>query len=62
MVNKKTYYNISEVSKILDIQEHTIRFWDSKLNGLSKQSEKGKSRYFNEEHIDRLMKKSYKYE
>jgi DNA-binding transcriptional MerR regulator len=50
----KTYYSISEVAKILNIKEHTIRFWDSKLPGLSKQSQKGKTRFFNENHIKKL--------
>ena len=54
MKNKKIYYSISEVSKILDINEHTIRFWDSKLPGLSKQSDKGKTRFFNQNHINKL--------
>jgi len=36
MILKKTYYSISEVSKMLNIQEHTIRFWDSKVPDLSK--------------------------
>ena len=37
MILKKTYYSISEVSKMLSIQEHTIRFWDSKIPNLSKE-------------------------
>ena len=28
MINKK-YLNISEVSKLLQIEEHKIRYWDS---------------------------------
>ena len=54
MKNKKTYFTISEVSEILEIHEHTIRFWDSKLPGLSKQSGKGKTRFFNQSHINKL--------
>ena len=42
MINKKIYYSISEVAKIIEVPEHTIRFWDSKLPGLSRQIEKGK--------------------
>ena len=56
MILKKTYYSISEVSKILNIQEHTIRFWDSKLSDLSKRDNKGKTRFFNLKQIDRLSK------
>ena len=53
---KKTYYSISEVSKMLDIQEHTIRFWDSKLADLSKRNDKGKTRFFNLKQIEKLNK------
>ncbi len=54
MVIKKTYYSISEVSKILNIEEHTIRFWDSKLPDISKRDSKGKTRFFNLKQIEKL--------
>ena len=54
MIPKKTYYSISEVSKMLSIQEHTIRFWDSKLPDLSKRDKKGKTRFFNLKQIETL--------
>ena len=56
MILKKTYYSISEVSKMLNIQEHTIRFWDSKLPDLSKRNNKGKTRFFNIKQIEKLSK------
>ena len=56
MTIKKTYYSIGEVSKMLNIQEHTIRFWDSKLPDLSKKKEKGKSRFFNHKQIEKISK------
>ena len=56
MILKKTYYSISEVSKMLNIQEHTIRFWDSKLPDLSKRDNKGKTRFFNLKQIEKLSK------
>ena len=55
MINKKTYYSISEVSKMIGIQEHTIRFWDTKLEGLSRRSEKGRTRFFNQQQINKLV-------
>ena len=55
MNNNKTYYSISEVSQMLDIEEYTIRFWDNKLPGLSKDSQKGKTRFFNQIHINKLV-------
>ena len=56
MILKKTYYSISEVSKMLNIQEHTIRFWDSKIPDLSKRDNKGKTRFFNLKQIGKLSK------
>ena len=56
MILKKTYYSISEVSKMLNIQEHTIRFWDSKLPDLSKRDSKGKTRFFNLKQIEKISK------
>ena len=56
MLNKKTYYSISEVSKMLNVKEHTIRFWDSKLPDLSKRYDKGKTRFFNLKQIEKLSK------
>ena len=53
---KKTYYSISEVSKMLNIQEHTIRFWNSKLPDLSNRNQKGKTRFFNSKQIEKLSK------
>ena len=56
MILKKTYYSISEVSKMLSIKEHTIRFWDSKIPDLSKRKDKGKTRFFNLKQIEKLSK------
>ena len=56
MILKKTYYSISEVSNMLNIQEHTIRFWDSKLPDISKRDNKGKTRFFNLKQIEKLSK------
>ena len=62
MINKK-YLNISEVSKMLQIEEHRIRYWDSvdpktnklRIDGISTKS-KGGTRYFNRENIKKLQK------
>ena len=60
MINKK-YLNISEVSKMLQIEEHKIRYWDSidpktnkfRIDGISTKS-KGGTRYFNKENLNKL--------
>ena len=62
MINKK-YFNISEVAKMLQIEEHKIRYWDSldpktnkpRIEGISTKS-KGGTRYFNKENIKKLNK------
>ena len=62
MINKK-YLNISEVSKMLQIEEYKIRYWDSidpktnkyRIDGISTKS-KGGTRYFNKENIKKLTK------
>ena len=62
MIDKK-YLNISEVAKILQIEEHKIRYWDSldpktnkyRVEGISTKS-KGGTRYFNKENIKKLQK------
>ena len=61
-MNKK-YLNISDVSKILDIEEHKIRYWDSidpktkkkRVENISITS-KGGTRYFSNENIKKLRK------
>ena len=62
MINKK-YLNISEVSKLLQIEEHKIRYWDSidpktnkyRIEGISIKS-KGGTRYFNKDNIKKIEK------
>ena len=61
MINKK-YLNISEVSQMLQLEEHKIRYWDSidpktnkyRIEGISTKS-KGGTRYFNKENIKKLQ-------
>ena len=61
MEKNKQYFNIKEVSKILNLKEHVIRHWDSvdpktnriRIDGLSMRT-KGGTRYFNKNHINKL--------
>ena len=58
---EKQYKNIKEVSKLLNIKEHVIRYWDSidpktekiRFQGLSTRNRAG-TRYFNKENINKL--------
>ena len=62
MISKK-YLNISEVSKLLQIEEYKIRYWDSidpktkklRFEGLSTKTRAG-TRYFNKENLKNLKK------
>ena len=61
--NKKKYLNIREASTLLNLEEHTIRYWDSidpktnklRVEGVSTRSNKG-TRYFSRENIKKLSK------
>ena len=59
----KKYKSITEVSKLLDIKTHVIRYWDSKFDGLSTRID-NKSRFFNHENIKKLkqIKKTLYYQ
>lgn len=52
MKNKK-YKSINEVSKLLDINTHVIRYWDSKFDGISTRINNN-HRFFNPENIKKL--------
>lgn len=61
MFQQKQYKNIKEVSKLLNIKEHVIRYWDSidpktekiRIQGLSTRN-RGGTRYFNRDNINKL--------
>ena len=61
MIQQKQYKNIKEVSKLLNIKEHVIRYWDSidsktdkiRIQGLSTRN-RGGIRYFSKDNIYRL--------
>ena len=61
MIQQKQYKNIKEVSKLLNIKEHEIRYWDSmdsktekiRIQGLSTRN-RGGTRYFNRDNINKL--------
>ena len=54
-MKEKTYKSLSEVSKLLNLNTHIIRYWDSKL-GISSQSNSKKKKFFNNHNINQLRK------
>ena len=62
MSNEKKYYSIKEVSKIIGIEQHVIRHWDSVDPKTNKPRfedlcirTKGGTRFFNKFHINKLL-------
>ena len=55
-MSKKLYSTISEVSKIIDVKPHTIRFWQENFKKLKLHKSKGGTRRFEEEDINILLK------
>ena len=54
MIGKK-YKSISEVSELLKINKHVIRYWDTKFDGISTRLSDNKRRFFNIENIKKLQ-------
>jgi len=53
-MNNKTYKSISEVSDLLKIKQHVIRYWDSNFEGISTRLGNNKRRIFNSKNIQKL--------
>ena len=53
MIDKK-YISIDKVSKLLNINKHVIRYWDSKFDGISTRLSNKKQRYFSHENIKKI--------
>ena len=51
----KKYKSITEVSELLKINKHVIRYWDSKFDGISTRLSSNKRRFFNIENIKKLQ-------
>ena len=51
----KKYKSIAEVSELLKINKHVIRYWDTKFDGISTRLSDNKRRFFNIENIKKLQ-------
>ena len=51
----KKYLSITEVSELLKINKHVIRYWDSKFEGISTRLSDNKRRFFSNENIAKLQ-------
>ena len=50
----KKYKSITEVSELLKINKHVIRYWDTKFDGISTRLSHNKRRFFSNENIEKL--------
>lgn len=48
-------YSISDLEKLSGIQSHTIRIWEQRYNALVPHRSTGNTRYYNDEHVRRLL-------
>ena len=51
----KKYKSITEVSELLKINKHVIRYWDAKFDDISTRLSDNKRRFFNIENIKKLQ-------
>jgi len=51
----KKYKSITEVSELLKINKHVIRYWDTKFDGISTRLSDNKRRFFSHENIEKLQ-------
>ena len=54
-MKEKKYKSIAEVSDLLKINKHVIRYWDTKFDGISTRLSDNKRRFFNIENIKKLQ-------
>ena len=52
---EKQYISIDEVSKLLKINKHVIRYWDSKFDGISTRLSTNKRRFFSNDNVKKLQ-------
>ena len=53
-MKEKKYRGIQEVSDLLDIKTHVIRYWDSRIDGISTRMSKNTQRFFSADNIKKL--------
>jgi len=53
-MKNKRYKTISEVSALLNINQHVIRYWDAKFDGISIRLKDNKQRFFNIDNINKI--------
>ena len=55
MKSPEAYKTISEVSELLDVPSHVLRFWESKFSQVKPMKRGGGRRYYRQDDIDALQ-------
>lgn len=50
--NTKLYYNIREVAEMMQLPEHTLRFWEKEFPSLNPKKSSGGTRQYTKQDID----------
>lgn len=53
---KKLYYSISEVSKIADIEQYVLRYWETEFEQLTPQKNRAGNRIYTNKEIQLILK------
>ena len=53
---KKLYYSIGEVSKITDLKQYVLRYWETEFKQLSPVKNKAGNRTYRQKDIDTILK------
>jgi|TARA_B100000315_G_scaffold260824_1_gene325897 DNA-binding transcriptional MerR regulator len=53
---KKLYYSISEVSKIADLKQYVLRYWETEFSQLHPQKNRAGNRTYRQKDIDVVLK------
>ena len=53
--NLKLYYNIREVAEMVDLPEHTLRFWEKEIPSLNPKKTSGGTRQYTKQDIELIL-------
>ena len=53
---KKLYYSIGEVSKITDLKQYVLRYWETEFKQLNPNKNKAGNRTYRQKDIDTILK------
>lgn len=56
---KKYYYTIGEVSNLLEVKQHVLRYWEKEFKQVQPRKKFGRNRRYTQEDIETLKKIKY---